>query len=160
MKKVILMALALAAVIVPAALATTPTQASSTYCKANAAGLIGVGKTYKTLGGCVAKQTAQAGTNAANAAKECKAEMAESNAAAFAADHGGKTFAQFYTVNGKGNALGKCVSMKAKAKTAAQHTAQLTAVKTCRTDTMKAVTGAGKQYRNFGACVSAQTKLT
>jgi hypothetical protein len=48
----------------------------------------------------------------------------------------------------------------AKAETAVQHTAQLAAVKTCRTDAMKAVTGAGEQYRNFGACVSAQTKLT
>ena len=159
MKKAILIAMALAAVIVPAALATTPTQASSAYCKANAAALIGVGKSYKSLGTCVAKQTAQADKNAVNAAKECTAEMAVANAAAFATAHGGKTFAQFYTVKGKGNAFGKCVSLKATAKTAAQHTAQLNAVKTCRTDAMKAQTGAGKLYRTFGACVSAQTKL-
>jgi len=159
MKKAILMALVLAAVIVPAALATTPTQASSTYCKAHATALIGTGMSYKTLGGCVAKLTAQADKNTANAAKECTAEMAESNAATFALAHGGKTFAQFYTVKGKGNAFGKCVSLKATAKAAAQHTAQLNAVKTCRTDAMKTVTGAGKQYRTFGACVSAQTKL-
>ena len=159
MKKAILIALALAAVIVPAALAATPTQASSAYCKANAASLVGVGKTYKTLGVCVAKQTAQAGKNAVNAAKECTAEMADANAAAFATAHDGKTFVQFYTVKGKGNAFGKCVSLKATAKTASQHTAQLNAVKTCRTDAMKAQTGAGKLYGTFGACVSAQTKL-
>ena len=86
-------------------------------------------------------------------------EVGRVNAAAFAAAHNGKTFAQFYTVKGKGNAFGKCVSLKAAAKNAAQHTAQLNAVKTCRTMTMKAQTGAGKLYRTFGACVSAQTKL-
>ena len=159
MKKAILIAMALAAVIVPAALATTQTQASSTYCKAHATALIGTGMRYKSLGACVANQTAQADKNKVNAAKECTAEMADSNAAAFATSHGGKTFAQFYTVKGKGNAFGKCVSLKANAKTAAQHTAQLNAVKTCRTDAMKAQTGAKLLYRTFGACVAAQTKL-
>src|SRR4051812_16346068 len=109
MKKAILIALVLAAVIVPAALATTPTQASSTYCKAHATALIGTGMSYKTLGACVANQTAQADKNKVNAAKECTAEMSDSNAAAFAASHGGKTFTQAYTVKGKGNAFGKCV---------------------------------------------------
>ena len=159
MKKTILIALALAAVMVPAAFAATPAQAPSAFCKANT-GLIGVGKVYLSMGVCVSKQTAQASKITVNAAKECKAEMADSNAANFAATHGGKTFAQFYTLKGKGNAIGKCVSLKASAKTAAQQTAQRNAAKTCRTDAMKVKTGAGLAYRNFGACVNAQTKLS
>ena len=119
MKKTILMAFALAAVIVPAALATTPTQASSTYCKANAAALIGAGKSYKTLGVCVAKQTAQADKNAVNAAKECTAEMAD-RTQPFCGRPWQQDITQVYTVKGKGNAFGKCVSLKATAKTTAR----------------------------------------
>ena len=37
--------------------------------------------------------------------------MAETNAAAFAAAHGGTTFVLFYTVKGNGTAFGKCVSL-------------------------------------------------
>jgi hypothetical protein len=53
MKKMLLI-LALTAVVVPAALAATPAQAPSTYCKANAA-LIGAGKSYANFGACVSK---------------------------------------------------------------------------------------------------------
>jgi hypothetical protein len=51
-----------------------------------------------------------------SAAKECKAEKAQSDAD-FSAAHGGKTFTQFYGTNANGkNAFGKCVSTKAKEK--------------------------------------------
>jgi hypothetical protein len=69
-----------------------------------------------------------------NAAKACTAEQAD---ASFAANHGGKSFAQFYGANANdANAFGKCVSMKASGKTpptpsnnAAQHfTTTLTAL--------------------------------
>jgi hypothetical protein len=51
-----------------------------------------------------------------NAAKDCKAEQAQSDAD-FAAAHGGKTFDQQYGTGKKGkNAYGKCVSSKAKAQ--------------------------------------------
>jgi len=50
--------------------------------------------------------------NQANAAQSCRAEQNDAN---FAANHGGKTFAQFYGTNKNGrNAFGKCVSQKAK----------------------------------------------
>jgi hypothetical protein len=48
-----------------------------------------------------------------SAAKQCKAQRAD---ASFAANHGGKSFSDFYGTNGnKKNALGKCVSALAKA---------------------------------------------
>jgi hypothetical protein len=47
-----------------------------------------------------------------NAAKECAAERADAD---FAADHGGKTFEEFYGTNrNKRNAFGKCVSGKSQ----------------------------------------------
>ena len=109
MKK-ILFALVVSAVLAPAVLAVPPAQAPSAYCKANAATLIGAGKTYKNAGACVSKQEAQKQSNTVSAAAACKAEQADAN---FAATHGGKTFAQFYEPtskngeNGKGNAYGK-----------------------------------------------------
>lgn len=150
------------ALVVPAAFAAPPAQSPSAFCKANATSLIGSGMLYKNFGACVSKQTTQQDANAANAAKACKAESANPN---FAAGHDGKTFAQVYGAtgakgkgNGNGDAYGKCVSQKARATTAAQQTAVTKAAKACRTDAMKAQTGAGKLYRNFGACVSALSK--
>jgi hypothetical protein len=52
----------------------------------------------------------------------------------------------------------KCVSSKANGKTAEQQTAQTNAAKKCRTAEMKNITGAGKTYKTFGACVRTQTK--
>ena len=50
-----------------------------------------------------------------SAAKQCKAEKAQSDEE-FAGAHDGKTFTQFYGTNKNGkNAFGKCVSSKAKA---------------------------------------------
>jgi hypothetical protein len=157
MKKFVL-ALSLCAVLVPAAaLAAPPAQSPNAYCNANAS-LIGAGKLYKNKGACITAQRAQQAANSASAAKACKAELADSN---FAAGHDGKSFAQYYgttsqDADGNGNALGKCVSKKANAKTAAQQTTEVKAAKACRTDALKAETGAGKLYRNFGACVAAQ----
>src|SRR4029453_15863965 len=69
--------------------------------------------TYKSLGACVAQKSQQAATNAQNAAKQCKAELAMTEAA-FTAAHGGKTFAQTYGVNvNNKNASGKCGSARA-----------------------------------------------
>jgi hypothetical protein len=70
------------------------------------------------FGKCVSGK-AQAATAAQqsaelNAAKQCKAQRAD---ASFAANHGGKSFGDFYGSNGnKKNAFGKCVSALAKAK--------------------------------------------
>ena len=161
MKRMILVVFALAAVLVPAALAATPAQCPTVFCKANPS-LIGT-STYKNMGDCVAKQAALAKANRVNAAKACTAEEANAN---FATDHGGKTFDQFYTGNaakgkGNGNAYGNCVSQKASGKTAAQQNALVNAAKKCKAAPLKDQIGASpKTYRNFGACVAAQVKLS
>ena len=171
--KIIIVAAFVAAVLVPAALAaeSTAPQSSSAYCKSAPGQLLigtGTAKIYKNFGACVSHQNTVAETSTQNAAKLCKAELADLN---FAAGHGGKTFAQYYGTNGangqgksngggNGNAFGKCVSGKAKAQTAAAQTAELNGARTCRTPAKKALTGPGLAYKNFGACVKAQPKPT
>ena len=159
MKRMILVVFALAAVLVPAALAATPAQGPTVFCKANPS-LIGT-STYKNMGDCVAKQAALAKANRVNAAKACTAEKANAN---FATDHLGKTFDQFYASNdakgkGNGNAYGNCVSQTASGKTAEQQNTLVKAAKKCKT--LKDQIGAApKTWRNFGACVAAQVKLS
>jgi hypothetical protein len=167
MKKLFL-ALVVVAVLVPAAAFAAAPQDASTYCKANAATLIGTGKLYKNMGACVSKQNAQQAQNTTSASAACKAEMADPN---FAGSHGGKTFAQFYGTNGSqanskskagdngnGNAFGKCVSAKASAKTASEQSATVKAAKACKTDATLKAKIADKTYKNFGACVADQAK--
>ena len=94
-----------------------------------------------------------------NASKECKAEAEELGAEAFAAKYGtGKKGA---------NAHGKCVSQKAKSKTAKtvddEVKADVNAAKACKTErkadpsAFAAKYGTSKNKRNaFGKCVSKQ----
>lgn len=164
MKKFVL-ALSVVGLLIPAAAFAAAPQDASTFCKTNASTLIGTGKLYSTMGACVRAQNAQQAQNTTNASAACKAEMASTT---FAADHGGKTFAQFYgtgrnatngnATNGNGNALGKCVSTKASAKNAAQQSATVKAAKACKTDATLKAKIADHTYKNYGACVSAQVK--
>ena len=159
MKKFVLAPFVVGLLVPAAAFAAAP-QDASTFCKTNAATLIGTGKLYKTMGACVRAQNAQQAQNTTNASAACKAEMADT---AFAAGHDGKTFAQFYgtgknATNGNGNALGKCVSAKANAKNAAQQSATAKAAKACKTDATLKAKIADKTYKSYGACVSAQVK--
>ena len=74
---------------------------------------------------------------------------------------GDDAFAAKYGTNkNKSNAAGKCVSKIASAKTAEQQAAELSAAKKCRTAENAAKTGAGKTWRNFGACVKALGKTS
>jgi opacity protein-like surface antigen len=148
MKKAILLAVAVAAIMVPAAFAAAPAQNPTDYCNANPA-LIGAGKLYKKLGACVTAQSDKQEANTTNAAKTCKAERAL-GVDAFTAKYG--------TNKSKSNAFGKCVSKIASAKTSEQQAAEVSAAKKCRTAENAAKIGAGKTWRNFGACVKAQTK--
>ena len=67
----------------------------------------------KCVSGKVQAAQAVQQTQLQNAAQECRAERGDAN---FAADHGGKSFEDFYGTNrNKRNAFGKCVSGKAKA---------------------------------------------
>jgi hypothetical protein len=166
MRTALLLAVAVAAMIMPAAFAANPAQTPADHCNAHPE-LVGTGNLYIDLAACVTAQAAKQQAYTSNAAKSCKAEMADAN---FAASHGGKTFAQVHGThdsqgNGKGeatgtgNAFGKCVSVKASAKTTTHQTATVNAAKACKTDAaLKAQIGAGKTYRNFGGCVTAQAK--
>ena len=90
--------------------------------------------------------------NTTNAAKTCKAERAL-GVDAFTAKYG--------TNKNKANAFGKCVSKIASAKTIAQQTAEVNAAKKCKAAPLKDQIGASpKTYRNFGACVKAQSKTS
>jgi hypothetical protein len=110
-----------------------------------------------------------------NAAKDCKAEQAQSDEE-FAAAHGGKTFAQQYGTGKTGkNAYGKCVSQKAhenKAEAAEENKEELSAAKECKAEkaqsdeefgashggkTFAQQYGTNKNGKNaFGKCVSSK----
>jgi hypothetical protein len=125
----------------------------------------GTNKTKRNaFGKCVAKRS-HATTEAAkdarqNASKQCSAEEA-ADAAAFTAKYG--------TGKHGANAHGKCVSQKAKAKTAdaVDHAvkADVNAAKACKAErkadpaAFAAKYGTSKNKRNaFGRCVSKQAK--
>src|SRR4051794_4819507 len=153
MKKVLLFAVAVVAIMVPAALAAAPAQNPTEFCKANP-GLIGTGAgtLYKNFGACVKAQGDKQEANTTNAAKTCKAERTALGVDAFAGKYGAN--------KNKSNAFGKCVSKIASAKTSAQQSAEVNAARTCRTaeNAAKIGTGVDKTWRNFGACVRAQPK--
>ena len=162
--------------VVSAAAVAAPNPASATaHCKnlqRQAPALFGAGKTYADLAACVAAKTSQATQASTNASKLCAAER-DGDAAAFAAGHGGKSFADLYGTNGKDkNAFGKCVSAKASAATSAQQAAELNAAKQCkawRADPAFAAGHGGKSFADyygtnagkknaFGKCVAKQAK--
>ena len=112
-----------------------------------------------------------------NAAKDCKAERAQSDSD-FAAAHGGKTFSQQYGTgkNGK-NAYGKCVSQKAhenRAQATQDNKDEVNAAKQCKAEkaqsdeefaaahggkTFEQQSGTNKNGKNaFGKCVSSKAK--
>jgi hypothetical protein len=150
MKKILFAALMIG-LLVPAAAFAAPAQNPTDYCKANP-GLIGAGKLYKNFGACVTAQRDKQEVNTTNAAKTCKAERASIGVDAFAAKYG--------TNKNKMNAFGKCVSKLAGAKTGEQQSAEVNAAKKCRTAENAAKIGVGKTWRNFGACVKAQSKTS
>ena len=114
--------------------------------------MIGAGKLYKNFGACVTAQGDKQEVNTTNAAKTCKAERASIGVDAFAAKYG--------TNKNKMNAFGKCVSKLAAAKTGEQQSAEVNAANKCRTAENAANIGVGKTWRNFGACVKAQSKTS
>ena len=163
MRKFVILAV-LALVAVPAAYADSgsgQTNQPNALCKQQQTA-IGA-KTFKLLyganayGHCVSKMASTLNADKTNAAKQCAAERAD---AAFPSTHGGKTFAQFYGTGKQGsNALGKCVSSKAKALDQQQQQATINAAKTCKAERTKlGPTEFTKNYGGhsnaFGKCVS------
>jgi hypothetical protein len=115
--------------------------------------------TYATFGKCVSQWTRAEHQKRHEAEAACKAEQAD---AGFAAAHGGKTFAQFYGTGKQGaNALGRCAKGKAKAASAKEQKATVSAAKQCKAEraldaaAFKTKYGTGEAKANaFGKCVS------
>jgi hypothetical protein len=175
MKRIAIAAAAAALTLPSAALAqdsTTQTNASKT-CKSQRTAmgaqafkdLYGTNKNKSNaFGKCVSKAAKAEQTATTKAKSTCKTEQDDPN---FAANHGGKTFAQFYGTNKNGkNAYGKCVSSKAKAQTTEESKATVNAAKTCKAERKSLGTaafnqkyGTNKNKKNaFGKCVSAHAK--
>ena len=112
---------------------------------------------YGTFGGCVSALTPVEKQNVASAQAACTAEQSD---ATFTANHGGKTFAQFYgTGKGDKNALAKCVSTKAQAASKAEQLARTNPARTCRTLRTQLVANTfiatfGTARNAFGKCTS------
>jgi hypothetical protein len=91
-----------------------------------------------------------------SAASSCKSQQSDPT---FAANHGGKTFEQYYGTNADGsNAFGKCVSSTAANADRAQGKAVVNAARSCQAE-QKADPAAFKtKYGTFGACVRTKAK--
>jgi hypothetical protein len=113
------------------------------------------------FGKCVSSAVKSAKANDAAALNTCKKDQSDP---AFAAAHGGKTFAQFYGKNSSGaNALGKCVSATSSAADHALLAATIAAAKSCKTeraDRAAFATKYGASANAFGKCVSSKVKTT
>lgn len=124
-------------------------------------------QTYHSFAGCVKANRVDAKQDVTNAAQTCRAQRNDPD---FAANHGGKTFDQFYGTNGGDahgagrNAFGKCVSALAKQNAKSDVEDSVGAAKTCKA--LKANDPAGFQSnygagRNaFGKCVAKQSNLS
>ena len=168
--KILMLLAVIAALVAPVAAfaGTTPNPASTAnqLCKASQT-LMGTQLFATTYGGtnafgkCVSKNSVKAQAIVASAEKTCKAQQAD---ATFAANHGNKTFDQFYGSTSKGksadaNAYGKCVSRAVSNSVAAHVKVTVAAAKTCKA-ALKAnaadfATKYGKTSSAFGKCVAA-----
>jgi hypothetical protein len=167
----VLVALALAAV--PAtALAQPPTQqsAAAKICAGleKALGTSTFKATYgvnagrsDAFGKCVSRWAKIEQQDTQKATRLCAAEQNDAN---FAANHGTKTFGQFYGTGKQGkNAFGRCVSSKVRTLTAQQALATVNAAHACATERaagppafkVKYGTNANKSNA-FGRCVSVK----
>jgi hypothetical protein len=118
-------------------------------------GAHGKGKAYgKCVSSKAKEEAAERQAAQSNAAKDCKAEQAQTNDQ-FMAAHDGKTFAQTYGAKNAKSAYGKCVSTKAKQnKQAADQKDQdtISAARFCKGEQSKPEFKT--TYQNFGQCVS------
>lgn len=147
----------------------SPAQTANAICAAQKAtnGAAWLSTTYGTnanksnaFGKCVSKNAKNAQQAVTNASKACTAQQADAN---FAANHGGKSFDQFYG-GGKGsskNAFGKCVSQAVQSSVAATAKASAGARKSCKAalkadaTAFAALYGTGKDA--LGKCVAAKS---
>jgi hypothetical protein len=166
-KRMFLVAVLAAAIAPAAALASTSDQSSASKdCTALQAkmGTAAFNQAYSSFGACVSRFAPLEQNNATSANTACTAEQSDAN---FAANHGGKTFDQFYgTGHSTKNAFGNCVSTKAKASSQAEQQGRLNPAQTCRaqrtamgTATFDKTYGKNANDKNaFGKCVSTVAK--
>jgi hypothetical protein len=115
------------------------------------------------FGRCVSQWTRSERLNRQAAQAACEAEKADPD---FAANHGGKSFEQFYGNGPSGaNALKRCISLKTRAAAAEARKDTLSAAKQCKAEraldapAFRAKYGKNANDRNaFGKCVSALAK--
>jgi hypothetical protein len=179
MKSKILIAIALAALVVPAvSFGSGPTgqdrENGARACRALRASMgeelfrqtYGTAQSQRrnAFGKCVSQWTHAEHQNRISARSSCSAEQADPN---FAANHDGMDFAEFYgTGPNHKNAFGKCVSSKAKASLEQQQSATKNAARSCKAErssmegpAFRAKYGKNANDRNaFGKCVSQLAK--
>jgi len=104
------------------------------------------------FGKCVSMKAKAQSTAELAATTSCKTEADDTG---FAANHDGKTFAQFYGTNDNdSNAFGKCTSQKARATVAEQEQATISAMKACQAELNAGESAFMQKYGTFGHCVS------
>jgi hypothetical protein len=167
MKRFIFVLVVAAALAPVAAFAGTPSstraQADCTKLRASM-GQTAFNQAYRTFGACVSAFTPVENQVQASAEATCTAQQADPN---FAANHGGKTFVQYYGTGKSGkNAFGNCVSSIASANGKAEQAGRTNPAKICKA--LRATLGKslfnqtyGKNANDqnaFGKCVSATAK--
>ena len=104
------------------------------------------------FGKCVSQTAASQVQDAVNASSSCRSQQAD---VTFAANHGGKTFEQYYGTNADGsNAFGRCVSSTARAASHAHGQAIVNAARACKSERQADPAAFKAKYATFGACVS------
>jgi len=120
-------------------------------------------KTYGTstadqnaYGKCISATAKSQLHNEVSASSSCKSQQSD---ATFAANHGGKTFAEYYGTNADGsNAFGKCVSSTANAASKAQAKAVVNAARSCQAEQKANPAAFQTKYGTFGKCVATKEK--
>ena len=178
MKTKILIVASLAALVIPAAsfggLTGQDRENGARACRALRASLgtdlfrqtYGTAQSHRmnAMGKCVSQWTHAAHQDRVSARSACTAEQADVN---FAANHDGKSFAEFYgTGKNHKNAFGQCVSSKTKAALDQQVSTTQNAARSCKAErasmggpAFRAKYGKNASDRNaFGKCVSTLAK--
>jgi hypothetical protein len=166
MRKFVLLAVATAALCVPAVSAAgrpTAAQLATKMCGSLRAqeGKSTFKMAYHSFAACSKTEKSQAKSDVTNAAKSCRAEQA-ADPAAFKAKYG-------TNLNSKGkgagaNAFGKCVSALAKQNATSDVSDSVSAAKTCKSMMASDLAGFqatyGKDKNAFGKCVAKQSSAT
>jgi len=108
--------------------------------------------------GVAAAAFADTGSSSSSPAKQCRTEQADPN---FAANHGGKTFAQFYGTNGNTkNAYGKCVSSKERAESSTSTTSSTTNSTTTESSTTTSTTTTSSSHSSTTFAAQCRAERT